>query len=109
MVPIATVIEDGQPSSTLRVWRNREGAREGEADYRRPGATLEWRGGEPGRPTSHLEPISGPVFDPGVYLEPPMVQPRPGANGDGIPESARSRENPDTHAVMAFDLFATGR
>lgn len=52
-----------------------------------------------------MVPIDGPNFDPGAHLDPPLVEPRSDANGDGIPESARSRENTDTHVVTHFDLF----
>lgn len=106
MAPIAVVEHEDGSRETLRAWRP---ARRDSAS--RLGATHTWVGeGQPGvDPRCHVEPIAGPLFDAGRYLDPPMVEPRPGANGDGVPESARSRENLDTHAVMAFDLFGNGR
>ncbi len=102
MRAVARSVEDGQ-EKILRAWQPSE-----RGGSRRLGSTHEWIG-EPGAAGSHMEPIAGPFFDTSIYRESPRVEPGPGATGDGIPESARARENTETHAAMAFDLFGNGR
>lgn len=99
MAPVAVVQHEDGRRETLRAWRTdrRDSAS-------RLGATHFWPD-DPNRAGARIEPIAGPNFDPSVYRSPPLTGIEPGANGAGIPESARSRENTDTHALTMVDIF----